>query len=112
MSKSNYLVTTAGSLYRMSKGEIWAHILKYFKICAQKFNIELPDDATLAVAYKIIDEAGYTISLIDRSDDGLWLIIDAMMEDNCPPEYFHVVIRIYDDDCNNITGKVLDEILS
>lgn len=113
MSKSNkYIVTDGSSLYRMDKETLKQHILRYFKICARKFNIELPDNTTLAVAYKIINEAERATHLISKEDEKLWLILDVMLEDNCPPWYINTIIRIYDDDCVNITGKVLDEILS
>lgn len=54
MKESKYIVSTGNSIYRMS---------------ALKFNIKLPDNATLAVAYKTINEADRVTSLIDRSDD-------------------------------------------
>ena len=110
MKNSKYIVTVDTTAHRMNDEQLASTLLDLFGTSAKAFSIKMPEERSVGKWYQTLAEAKRFQAVVSRRDTGLW-IGTSIQENDYEAWTDYAIVRVYTDDCTNITGEVLSKIL-
>ena len=109
-NSKKYIVTVDTTAHRMNDEQLASTLLDLFGTSAEALKIRLPEERSVGKWYQALAEAKRFQTVVSHADDGIW-IGTSIQETDYDAWIENTVVRVYTDDCVNITGEVLNKML-